>query len=309
VAKAARRFHLFMALTCSTIVSVCLPGCVFTSIMPVDIRGILLGMTVILVVMLPLPVYWHEKGNEERRDAVLVLLWTMVLAILLRYPVLVAARLRMPLRDAVFASLDGFLGVNVPAVMEWAARHSWAGIVFNKSYVLLHPLLPVAILLNALTGRRSAVQELLVANVIAFAISLPLLALFPAVGPWTIYHFPPHQGQLQCESFLAALRSNGTFLAEPGHSEPIVCFPSFHVIWAILSARALWGFRSLRIPAGILATLISISTITTGWHYFVDVLGGMGVAAVSILAANAYLLGIGRHATDSATAAICHTHP
>ena len=31
--------------------------------------------------------------------------------------------------------------------------------------------------------------------------------------------------------------------------------------------------------------------MTTGWHYFVDVLGGLVVAEVSILAAKAYLLG------------------
>jgi membrane-associated phospholipid phosphatase len=41
-----------------------------------------------------------------------------------------------------------------------------------------------------------------------------------------------------------------------------------------------------------LAVLILISTMTTGWHYFVDVLGGLLVAVISILLARSYLLGM-----------------
>ena len=47
----------------------------------------------------------------------------------------------MPLRDSAFADLDRSLGVNVSAVMEWAARCGWAGILLNRSYALLLPLL------------------------------------------------------------------------------------------------------------------------------------------------------------------------
>ena len=85
-----------------------------------------------------------------------------------------------------------------------------------------------------------------------------------------------------------------------------MCFPSFHVIWAVLSARALWGFRRLRIPVSMLAGLLSVSTMTTGWHYFVDVLGGLVVAEVSILAAKAYLLGWKEIATQETR--LCAAH-
>jgi membrane-associated phospholipid phosphatase len=65
----------------------------------------------------------------------------------------------------------------------------------------------------------------------------------------------------------------------------LICFPSFHVIWAILFAQALWGFRYLRIPVALLAGLIIMSTLTTGWHYFVDVLAGILLASFAVLTA------------------------
>ena len=287
----ASRFHLFMAGACATVLGVSVPGCILTATTVVGIGSILIAIIAILVVLLPLPVYWHKKGNEDRREAALVLLWTVVLAAILRFPLLIGARLRMPLRDVAFAGLDRSLGVNVPAVMEWAARCGRAGTLLSKSYALLLPLLLLAIVLPALAGRRKASQEFLVANCVAFAIAVPLFVLFPAVGPWAIYHFSARPDQQQCESLLLALRSSNTFLAMPGQDAGIMCFPSFHVIWAVLATHALWGFRRLRVPVSILATLISVSTMTTGWHYFVDVLGGLVVAEVSILTARAYLLG------------------
>jgi hypothetical protein len=51
----------------------------------------------------------------------------------------------------------------------------------------------------------------------------------------------------------------------------IVCFPSFHVIWAVLSGWSLWSIKPLRILGAELASLV---VVTTGWHYVCDVLAG-----------------------------------
>lgn len=57
------------------------------------------------------------------------------------------------------------------------------------------------------------------------------------------------------------------------------CFPSLHVALSFLSALSL---RDERRRAGSLATVwagvISISTLTTKQHYFVDLVGGVGLA-------------------------------
>jgi membrane-associated phospholipid phosphatase len=64
--------------------------------------------------------------------------------------------------------------------------------------------------------------------------------------------------------------------------------PSFHVIWAILCAAALWGYRPLRVPVALLSIMIVFSTLTTGWHYFTDVLAGVVVAAIAMVIARRY---------------------
>jgi membrane-associated phospholipid phosphatase len=56
------------------------------------------------------------------------------------------------------------------------------------------------------------------------------------------------------------------------------------VVLANLSALALSSVRRLRAVAWLLAALVCVSTVLTGWHYGVDVLGGLLVAMMTALA-------------------------
>jgi membrane-associated phospholipid phosphatase len=61
------------------------------------------------------------------------------------------------------------------------------------------------------------------------------------------------------------------------------CFPSSHVFYAVLGAilvgnRISWP---VRLSIYVLAAAVCISTVTTGQHYFLDVLGGVVFAIVS----------------------------
>ena len=277
-------FHLWMAFAISTLLIISLAGCALTGIELPELGAWVMVFLVLSAMLLPLPAYWYEKGRADLLDSALTLLWALLLRLIIPLLVRVAARLRMPLQDSFFGRADEHLGVSVPAIMAWAARH-WLGSVLNRSYAWVVILLPVAVLLPVLAGRSKYAREFLVANLISFAIGIPLFALLPAVGPWRYFHIPPTQAQTTfCEAPLLALRLPGPYVL--GSQEAgIVCFPSFHVAWAILFAAALWGFRSLRIPLVLVSTMVILSTITTGWHYFVDVLGGILLAIVSILLA------------------------
>jgi membrane-associated phospholipid phosphatase len=65
-------------------------------------------------------------------------------------------------------------------------------------------------------------------------------------------------------------------------TEGLITFPSFHVAWALLLTWAFRGRRWLFAAAVILNSLVVASTMTTGWHYFSDLLGGAAVALAAM---------------------------
>jgi hypothetical protein len=251
--------------------------------------GLVAAVAVMFATLLPLPAYWQQMREIDRRNAALVLYWTILFVVLLPYPVIVAARMQMPLRDSLMAAVDARLHVSVPALMAWAHRHVGLEASLKISYACLTPMLLVAIVLPACMGRRQAAERFLLSNAAAFFLAIPLFGALPVIGPWVSYGFAPSGAQQQCMDALMGLRVDGLYLFRAGTDLGIISFPSFHVIWALLSARVLWEFRWLRVPALVLAGMICLSTMTTGWHYFADVLGGVAIAVASDIGAGLLL--------------------
>lgn len=281
-------FHLAMAVVSAAIIAASAIGFRLTSLSANGVRHLLFSTPAILIPMMIAPAYCQWAGRPALRDASLMIPWAALLSGILSYPVYVAARLRLPIRDAALAGIDTALGVSVPSMVTWATRHHWLGTTLNLSYGLLVPMLLAAVLLPAMAGKLHASQTFLAANLIAFAVAVPIFALVPAIGPWSYYHLAATLEQEQCQALLLGLRSLGPYTVD-GQGAGIVCFPSFHVVWAILSAQALSAIRPLRIASMVLAGMVVVSTMTTGWHYFSDVLGGVALAAFSIWAAEELL--------------------
>jgi hypothetical protein len=171
-----------MAFASLILMVICFAGCRLTSI-HIEVAKYVGTVFVLLAMLAPLPVYWHEKGRIALRESTLVIPWEMLVAVLVPATVLIAGRSRLPLQDSLFAHIDQALGVNVPSVIEWASSH-WLGSVIDRSYGLLLPLLVIAALVPALTGKMKYAREFLLANLAAFAIGLYAFALLPPNGPW-----------------------------------------------------------------------------------------------------------------------------
>ena len=276
-------FNVQMAGVSLTLLAISIVGCKLTSIQT-NVGDRFFRVFLLELALAPIPIYWHKKRQSARRDSSLVLLWTVAISTLLTFPILTAARLHLPLRDSLLASVDTALGVRVPILITWAQNHHLAA-TLDAAYNLLKPLLLIAALVPGLGGKRESAREFLMANLVAFAIAIPLFALLPGIGPWDYYHLVPNSHQVLCQSEILNVRLPGIYIYNWQEAH-IVCFPSFHVIWALLSVRALWVFRTLRIPVSVLAALVIVSTMTTGWHYFSDVLGGIVIAGIAILTAN-----------------------
>lgn len=277
-------FHVWMAGTAVAVLLISVLGCRLTQVHVPGVSGRIVSAVLVAAMFQAVPLYWHRKGRTALRESSLTVLWAALLWIALPFPVDVAGRLgrAFPLRDALFARVDAHLGVNIAAVAHWSALH-WMGRAVNSTYIVLTPLLVLAFLLPGLTGQAKSVKRLLVGNLLAFAVGLPIYACLPAVGPWYGEDFAANPVQVVCQTDVQNLRQPGPYEHRP---TGVICFPSFHVMWAILCAEALGCFRPLRWPAWIVAALIVASTMTSGWHYFTDVLGGFALAGIAIAAAH-----------------------
>jgi hypothetical protein len=237
--------------------------------------------TVMLLTLLAeIPVvFWHTLPRPDKRDAALTLPWVVAILVLFEWAVLISASFDLPLRDHVYLAIDQSLGINVAKVLAWSSRHTIMTALLRFSYYRLFLLLfYAAIFAPPIIGMKAYAERFLLGNTFSILLSLPISALFPAVGPWVAYGFAPKDGQRVVELSIAALRG--------GHQpivSGIVCFPSFHVIWAISSAAALWWLKPLRVPIAVMASLVVVSTVTTGWHYVCDVIAGLIVVAVSLV--------------------------
>lgn len=234
--------------------------------------------------------FLHEKKKWQRRDAILMLPWTLAIALLITQAAPTTATFAFPLRDDLWRTLDAHLGISIPAMMLFVAHHRWVDAILTYCYDWsLHPLVLAAIFLPALFGKREAAQRFVLANGLSFVVALPFMLFLPAIGPWVGWHFPPNALQQQCQATIHELRQGSLIIKDTFGG--IVCLPSFHVFWAVVSAHALYPFRVLRYPAMVLAGLITISTMTTGWHYGVDVLAGLLMMLLCTYLANMIICG------------------
>jgi membrane-associated phospholipid phosphatase len=76
---------------------------------------------------------------------------------------------------------------------------------------------------------------------------------------------------------LIALRSGELRTINWQSVKGIVAFPSFHVVWAILLMLAMPSY-----PLVLLNLLVIVSTVTTGGHYLIDLVGGALICAIVV---------------------------
>jgi membrane-associated phospholipid phosphatase len=292
--RSSRPVHYALTACSSVLLAFCLlaaPPGALKSAQPLILTVLLLTGPLLVPAAL-----WHERQKFDRRDAVLMLPWSLLIAMLIVQAAPTTATFAYPLRDSLWRSFDSHLGIDVPAIIAFTRRHSVLNSVLFNSYAFaLHPLVLCAILLPALLGKKEAAQRLVLVNAFSFVLALPIMIFLPAVGPWVGWNFPPDKLQLSCQATIYALR-HGSLIIKDSFGG-IVCLPSFHTFWAVISAHALYGFRLLRYPAITAATLITLSTVTTGWHYGVDVIAGLLMAAICTLAADAVICGKFRYAS------------
>jgi hypothetical protein len=274
-------FNLQMIYAAIVIVTFSAIGCRLTQVSVPNAANMVLALTIAVALLLPLAIFLRERNNQYFADLLSVIFWAVFLAYMFNFPAEIGARLgaRFPLRDGQLAQFDRAVHLPIPTITAWASQH-WLGRTASATYFWLFPFMRLAILLPPLAGRAQSAKKFLTANLLMFLLGIPLFVLLPAVGPWFGYHTLPRPDQLASQGTLLFLRKPAP--CEFRMPTGIICFPSFHVVWAILCVYALWSFKFLRVPASVLAALIILSTVTTGEHYLLDLAAGAFIAIASI---------------------------
>jgi membrane-associated phospholipid phosphatase len=175
------------------------------------------------------------------------------------------------------AHFDHCIGLETSMAVQFLGFHTRVAKLLDVIYVLMIPFSLAALVVSVFEGKREPAQRLVIAYAVAALTTIVVFALYPAAGPWTVYPFKASADQLLVQSTLALLKTSGPLRQDIAHCG-LVAFPSFHVAQCILTAIAFWHSPWLRVPAAVLAILMCISTVTTGWHYVIDVIGGVAVA-------------------------------
>jgi len=225
--------------------------------------------------------YTHYRELWKFYHVSQMLVWTMLAVVATVVLPQLAGRSPAPLVDAGLARLDGGLGFSTGAVVAAMSHFPVVRRVFSIAYGSLIPLILASLFVPIFFGRERDSQRYILSLTIAAIITALLFAMWPAIGPWVVYGFAPDPDQKMVQSYLLLLKSSAPVQFNSKGSCGVVSFPSFHVILAICSAIALWNIPRIRYVVLAVATAICISTLTTGWHYLVDIVGAVPVILVS----------------------------
>ena len=205
----------------------------------------------------------------------------------LNYFLLTVAHARI---DAELAALDRAMGVNWPLMVTAMVPHPVINGILRLGYESVLP--QVALLLACLGWRRQTkdINEFCVALAVGAALTVAIWTVFPSFGAFSVYDLPPAVSarlNLSLDQHyahdLVRLLANGPGRISPTELKGLIGFPSFHAAMAIL---VVWYGRTLPYIRGPLLAwnlLVLVATPIQGGHHVVDVLGGFGVVALSIL--------------------------
>jgi membrane-associated phospholipid phosphatase len=218
-----------------------------------------------------------------------------------------AASLDMPLVDGRLATLDAALGFDWKAYIGFLNSHPALAGALKYTYGTLSLQLVALPFILAATGRFERAYAMIAAFALLCLLSSVISAWFPALGTYVTYGV--HAGEYRnVDSYYGfqflkdfqAVRTQPDFVLSINSMSGIITFPSDHAAIAALCVWAAWDVKLARIPFVVLNVMMSASAVANANHYLIDVVAGLDVAIVSILAVKVAFARLSRPGLESA---------
>jgi len=255
-------------------------------------------------------IFYDRVRNDARLAAMLFgaafLLGMSASFSLLNYLLLTVAGPRI---DQPLAAIDRALGFDWPATMTMMVHYPVADAAFQLIYLSVLPQVALLLILTGIFGRFEKIYDFSLAVALGAAISIAVWTIAPSFGAFSVYALPgdvsnhlalalDHRYAQQ----LVALLTQGPGRISPQDAKGLIGFPSYHAALAMIAAWQAWSMRAVRWPFAALNAVVLIATPIQGGHHIIDVIAGLGVAAVSIAAAGAICRAVSRAAWAPALA-------
>jgi membrane-associated phospholipid phosphatase len=201
--------------------------------------------------------------------------------------------LPLPTWDGALATADHALGLNWLDMYQWFTHHPAIEDFAHAVYNSLGPEMLVLLIALELLGDRNHARAFLLWFMVSTIAALCIGTLMPAAGAFVYYHLPVASTTGYVSQW-ADLRDGTLRTINPYNYQGLVVFPSFHATLAVLCACAAWPLRIVKIPLLALNLLIILSSPATGGHYFIDIIAGIVLAALTVSLPGYVLSGIWR---------------
>lgn len=244
-------------------------------------------------------IHYHLRGDEPLVLCMVSLIQMGCYTSMVVVTIYSGISLAFPLTDHWLRAVDEWVGFSPVALVDWIRRHPHIENWSTWAYLFIVPETLFTILALSFLGKRVLMEQFVLQFMLGTFFCAIVGTFLPAWGPIHGYGISPSHWQQMYVDQLAALCSGNRFLLSWKETEGLITFPSFHTAWAVFLMLA-WRqqTRWLSVPISIISILIIISTLTTGSHYLIDVIGGLVLAAICF-AISQRVTGIAYHADGS----------
>jgi hypothetical protein len=186
-----------------------------------------------------------------------------------------------PTVDTYLSAADRALAINETVLINWSYAHPVLLSILKFAYHSVVAQWLVTPLLLFILRKQEQFYVYLVTSLLAYLSGAAIYYFFPTVGPAGIFS-NSHFSREQIDTVLN-FREIHQYLMVSTMDGGMIAFPSFHVLWSVITIYTLREAPRVLFVTLLLLNLTAIvATLLLGWNYAVDITCGILVSIFAI---------------------------